>query len=405
MKPVAAQSGGPPPIPARRPRATGAPARFSALRDAARGGRGRGTRRLRDRDAPARAGAEPGRTGARAVLGPYRQDRPLRRSRHGRGGQSAGGGRRGPGARGGRQRGRCRDRGADGAEPGRASVLRHRRRRFHAALRSRERHADQLRRPRDRTGRRLRRHVRRRAAAAMRASSRRWTAGCRSAPRACCACWSRPIAGTAGCPGVRCSRTRSGCRSRGFGSRRAWPRRSPAPRQAFAAQGDPVASYFLNPDGTPKGAGTLLRNPELAATLRAVASGGADAFYSGAMARAIVDKVRGHPTNPGRLGLQDMAGYRAKERPALCGAYRAYRVCGMGPPSSGAIAVLQTLGILNAFDLRHATRPTRWTRCTWCPRPTGSPTRTARSTWPTASSSRCRSPACSIRATCARAPR
>ena len=123
-----------------------------------------------------------------------------------------------------------------------------------------------------------------------------------------------------------------------------------APR--IAAQGDPVRPYFLNPDGTPKTAGTLLKNPDLAQTLRSVAAGGADAFYTGPIARAIVDRVRGHPVNPGRLTLQDMADYRARERPALCDDYRAFKVCGMGPPSSGGIAVLQTLGILGHFDLR-----------------------------------------------------
>ena len=120
----------------------------------------------------------------------------------------------------------------------------------------------------------------------------------------------------------------------------------------FAAQGDPVRSYFLNADGTPKAAGTLLKNPALAATLRTIARDGADAFYGGALAQAIVDKVRAHPTNPGRLSMRDMAAYQAKERPALCGDYRGHTVCGMGPPSSGAIAVLQTLGIVGGFELR-----------------------------------------------------
>ncbi len=119
----------------------------------------------------------------------------------------------------------------------------------------------------------------------------------------------------------------------------------------FVAQGEPVRSYFLNPDGTPKTAGTRLRNPELAATLRAVAAGGADAFYTGTIARAIVDKVRAHPINAGRLAMQDLASYRARERAPVCGEYRGYRVCGVGPPSSGGLAVLQTLGILSGFEL------------------------------------------------------
>jgi len=119
----------------------------------------------------------------------------------------------------------------------------------------------------------------------------------------------------------------------------------------FDAQGDPVRGYFLNPDGTPKRAGTRLTNPEFAATLRTVAAGGADAFYTGPIAQAIVDKVRAHPTAPGRLTTSDLAGYRAKERAPLCGGYRGHKVCGMGPPSTGGIAVLQTLGILEGFPL------------------------------------------------------
>jgi gamma-glutamyltranspeptidase / glutathione hydrolase len=118
------------------------------------------------------------------------------------------------------------------------------------------------------------------------------------------------------------------------------------------AQGEPGASYFLKADGTAKAAGTLLKNPEFAATLRAIATGGPSAFYTGEIAQSIVDKVRNHPTNPGRLTMVDMAGYQAKSRTPLCAEYRAkYNVCGMPPPSSGAIAVLQTLGILNNFEV------------------------------------------------------
>ncbi len=118
------------------------------------------------------------------------------------------------------------------------------------------------------------------------------------------------------------------------------------------AQGEPGASYFLNADGTAKAAGTLLKNPALAATFRAISAGGAAAFYAGPLAQDIVTKVKSHPTNPGRMELSDLAGYQAKAREPLCGDYRSlYNVCGMPPPSSGAIAVLQTLGILNSFEL------------------------------------------------------
>ena len=118
------------------------------------------------------------------------------------------------------------------------------------------------------------------------------------------------------------------------------------------AQGEPGASYFLNADGTAKATGTVLKNPELAASFRAIAAGGSAAVYTGPIAQAIVDKVRNHSTNPGRLAMSDMAGYQSKSRTPLCGDYRSkYTVCGMPPPSSGAIAVLQTLGILNNFDV------------------------------------------------------
>ena len=118
------------------------------------------------------------------------------------------------------------------------------------------------------------------------------------------------------------------------------------------AQGEPGASYFLKADGTAKDTDTLLKNPELAATFRAIAAGGANAFYTGDIARDIVAKVSTHPTNPGHLTLADMSGYVHKVREPVCGVYRvSYRICGMPAPSSGGISVLQTLGILNNFDL------------------------------------------------------
>ncbi len=120
-----------------------------------------------------------------------------------------------------------------------------------------------------------------------------------------------------------------------------------------ALAGDPVTGpYFYNPDRTPKAVGTILRNPELAATLRTLATEGPDAFYTGAIARDIVAKVRSHPTNPGLLTLDDLASYEARKRTPLCDWYRhAWRICGAGMPSSGGAAVLMTLGILERFDI------------------------------------------------------
>ncbi|HEX5612396.1 MAG TPA: gamma-glutamyltransferase [Burkholderiales bacterium] len=109
---------------------------------------------------------------------------------------------------------------------------------------------------------------------------------------------------------------------------------------------DPAARalYYLA-DGTSKPVGALVRNREYAATLRAIADGGADVLHSGPIAEDLVRAVAGHP-RPGDLALEDLAGYRAIERAPVCGGYRAFRICSMGPPSSGGIAVLQLLGIL-----------------------------------------------------------
>jgi len=107
--------------------------------------------------------------------------------------------------------------------------------------------------------------------------------------------------------------------------------------------------YFYKPDGTPVREGDILKNPELAATLTLIANEGARAFYTGGIAQAVVDAVKHAPVNPGGMTLADLAGYTAKERPPVCGPYRVYRVCSMGPPSSGGISLLQMLGILEHF--------------------------------------------------------
>ena len=115
---------------------------------------------------------------------------------------------------------------------------------------------------------------------------------------------------------------------------------------------DPTAAaYFYQADGAPQEIGHLLRNPDLAVLLRKIASQGSAAVLEGDVARAIVNKVRQHPSNPGLLSVSDLAGYRALKRAALCHDYSArgkdYSICGFPPPSSGAIAVAQILGLLN----------------------------------------------------------
>ncbi len=112
--------------------------------------------------------------------------------------------------------------------------------------------------------------------------------------------------------------------------------------------------YFYLPDGEALPVGHRLRNPDYAESLRLIAAQGADGFYTGPIAEAIVTRVRNAPRNPGFMTLEDLAAYQAKERTALCRPYRQYEVCGMPPPTSGGIAVLQILGLLEGFDLAQA---------------------------------------------------
>ncbi len=109
--------------------------------------------------------------------------------------------------------------------------------------------------------------------------------------------------------------------------------------------------YFFGPDGFPRRAGETLQNPDYAATLRHIATGGPASFYSGTTARAIVTAVTEAPNAPGDMTAADLEDYAAVTRPPLCTAYRGYRICGMGPPSSGGIVVSQTLRFLERFDL------------------------------------------------------
>ncbi len=119
-----------------------------------------------------------------------------------------------------------------------------------------------------------------------------------------------------------------------------------------ALPADPVArAYFYRADGSPHPVGHVLRNPELAVVLREIATLGPLAMVEGSIARAIVDKVRHHPTRPGALAQDDLRNYQPREREALCHPLRAggrwVRLCGFPPPSSGGIAVGQILGLLS----------------------------------------------------------
>jgi gamma-glutamyltranspeptidase/glutathione hydrolase len=122
-----------------------------------------------------------------------------------------------------------------------------------------------------------------------------------------------------------------------------------------AAQGldrfEATKAYFLEPDGQSRRAGTTLRNPAFAETLRRIAREGSRPFYQGEIGDAIVAAVRDAPVNPGRMTKEDLASYRVSLREPVCRPYRRFEVCGMGPPSSGGVAVLQILGLVEHFDL------------------------------------------------------
>lgn len=111
-----------------------------------------------------------------------------------------------------------------------------------------------------------------------------------------------------------------------------------------------TADYFY-PKGAALKAGATLKNPALAGVLRAVAEKGAAAFYTGDIAHGIANSVTTAAHNPVPMTVADLASYTAKERHPVCTFYRAYRVCGMGPPSSGGILIAQILGMLEHFDL------------------------------------------------------
>lgn len=112
-----------------------------------------------------------------------------------------------------------------------------------------------------------------------------------------------------------------------------------------------TARYFLDDQGRALPAGHLQKNPEYAHTLTLIAEGGARAFYTGPIAKAIVEAVTNPATNPGRMTLEDLAGYKAVARQALCRPYREDTVCTMPPPTSGGVTSLQILGMLEHFDL------------------------------------------------------
>lgn len=123
-------------------------------------------------------------------------------------------------------------------------------------------------------------------------------------------------------------------------------------RKAMLRSDPAAARIFLDPAGEPWPAGHILRQPELAETLELLAAQGPDAFYKGPIGGAVTTAVANAFSNPAQLTAEDLAAYRVGDRQPLCRPYRQWRVCTMGPPSSGGIAVLQILLQLERFDLK-----------------------------------------------------
>jgi len=111
------------------------------------------------------------------------------------------------------------------------------------------------------------------------------------------------------------------------------------------------ATYY-NADGSPRKAGDLVVNPALADTMQLIAEKGSAALREGPIAEEMVRRVHQH-VRPGTLSLADLAAYQPIKREALCGPYRVWTICGMGPPSSGGLAILQALAILEPYELSH----------------------------------------------------
>ena len=112
-----------------------------------------------------------------------------------------------------------------------------------------------------------------------------------------------------------------------------------------------TSSMYFYPDGKPLAEGSVKKNTALAITLTSIAQNGADVFYNGKIADNIASSAQFSIINPGLLTAQDISEYKALKRSPVCGSYRTYQVCGMAPPSSGGINVLQILRTLEPFNI------------------------------------------------------
>lgn len=124
-----------------------------------------------------------------------------------------------------------------------------------------------------------------------------------------------------------------------------------AANKGRADRSEAARAVFFGADGEPLPVGATVKIPALADTLTTLAEAGSEAMYGSKSAAAFAAYVAGETPQDGRMTAADITAYQAKERAPVCAPYRTYRVCGMGPPSSGGVAVAQMLGQLEGFDL------------------------------------------------------
>lgn len=108
-----------------------------------------------------------------------------------------------------------------------------------------------------------------------------------------------------------------------------------------------MAAYFLTSGGQIKAAGSTLKNPDYANTLKTVAQSGIAAFYQGPIAEAIAEAVQNNAIRPGSLSVSDLKKYNSQVNDAVCSIIEQYKVCGAALPASGPTTVIQILHMLS----------------------------------------------------------
>lgn len=116
---------------------------------------------------------------------------------------------------------------------------------------------------------------------------------------------------------------------------------------------DIARELYYNEQGDAFPPGHTLRNPALAEILKKVSEEGLNSFYKGEVAKNIAERVQNHPERPGTMTTDDIAGYLSRDiqTEAICTEWRIYQICGFPPPSSGHLAIMQILGILEQLKL------------------------------------------------------